>query len=62
MTRYSVSPSRPTSYSAQTWGWESCDTVLASRSNLWRASGVGETCDGSTLTATSRESRESFAR
>ena len=27
ITRYSVSPSRPTSYSAQMCGWESCEIV-----------------------------------
>ena len=36
MTRYSVSPSRPTSCSAQMCGCESCEIVFASRSKRWR--------------------------
>ena len=61
MTRYSVSPSRPTSYSAQMWGCESCEIVFASRSNRWRVSGDAAVWDGSTLIATVRSRRVSRA-
>ena len=61
MTRYSVSPSRLTSYRAQMCGCEICEIVFASRSKRWRSSGFDERCGGSTLTATVRSSRASRA-
>ena len=42
-------------------GWESCEIVFASRSNLCRASGEADKCCGRTLTATVRSSRVSLA-
>ncbi len=61
MTRYSVSPSRLTSYSAQMCGCEIWEIVLASRSKRWRSSGLAERCGGNTLTATVRSRRASRA-
>ena len=61
MTRYSVSPSRPTSWSAQMCGCESCEIVFASRSKRWRDSEEVERCEGSTLIATVRSRRVSRA-
>ena len=52
ITRYSVSPSRPTSYSAQMCGCESCEIVFASRSKRCLTSVDEERRCGSTLTAT----------
>src|ERR1700693_3485401 len=62
MTRKSRSPSRPTSESAQVWGWGSCEIVLASRSKRWRRSSLEVRCSGRTLTATVLSSRVSRAR
>src|SRR5262249_29455002 len=42
-------------------GWESCEIVLASRSNRWRSSSLLVRCSGRTLTATVRSSRVSRA-
>ena len=61
MTRYSFSPSLPTSYSAQMWGCESCEIVFASRSKRWRTSGEDDRCCGRTLIATVRSRRVSRA-
>ncbi len=43
------------------WGCESCEIVFASRSNRWRTSAEADRCCGSTLMATVRSSRVSFA-
>ena len=42
-------------------GCESCEIVFASRSKRWRTSGDDAMCRGSTLTATVRSRRVSFA-
>src|SRR6516225_7041582 len=44
------------------WACESWEIVFASRSNRCRTSGEAERCCGSTLIATERSSRVSFAR
>ena len=41
---------------------DSCEIVFASRSNRCRTSGEDDRCCGSTLIATERSSRVSFAR
>ena len=61
ITRYSTPSALPTSYSAQMFECESCEIVLASRSNRCRISGDADRCCGSTFTATVRSSRVSFA-
>ncbi len=61
MTRYSTPSWFPTSYSAQMCGCESCEIVFASRSNRCRTSSLDERCVGSTLIATVRSRRVSFA-
>ena len=43
------------------WGCESCEIVFASRSSRWRSSADEDSVAGSTLTATSRSRRVSFA-
>ncbi len=43
------------------WACESDEIVFASRSSRWRSSAFADMCAGSTLTATSRPSRVSFA-
>ncbi len=56
-----MSFSLPTSKSAQMWGCDSAEIVFASRSRRWRSSADEDSVAGSTLTATSRPSRVSFA-
>jgi hypothetical protein len=51
----------PDVYSAQMWGCESCEIVLASRSNLCRSSSLVVRCSGRTLTATVLSRRVSRA-